>query len=231
MNAIHVCADTMEQVYPMQGSKYVQSNVGNTYAEAKEKLQEDRFVLFSGTPCQVAALKSYLGNKVYDKLFTLDLVCHGVPNNRFFHQYLSTFEKEYNGKVTDFHFRHKRPDWLHGCMWAKLKKGERYITKEIFHVESPYFDFFSQKDKSCRQSCSVCKYATSSRVSDMTMGDFWGFQKAGINIAYNNGLSCLLVNDKRMLPILGELNLNLQEVAIEHIVNGNAQLRKTLSEG
>lgn len=226
MNAVYVCAETMAQVYPMQGSKYVQSNVGNSYNEVKKKLQDDRWVLFTGTPCQVAALKGFLGNKEYDKLVTLDLVCHGVPNNRFFHQYLSIIEKQFNGKVTDFHFRHKRPDWLRGCIWIKIKKGKLYITKELFHIESPYYWYFTPKNQSCRQSCAVCKYATSTRVGDMTMGDFWGYQKADIKIDYNNGLSCLLVNNEKMLPFLDELNMTLQEVSIEHIINGNAQLRQ-----
>lgn len=225
MNAVHVCAETMEQVYPMQGSKYVQSNIGNSYFEVKKKLQEDRYVLFSGTPCQVAALKSYLGNKEYDKLFTLDLVCHGVPNNKFFHQYLSVLEKQYKGKVTDFHFRHKRPDWLNGSIWMRIRKGKRSVVRELFHIESIYFGVFSKKNQSCRQSCSNCKYACSQRVGDMTIGDFWGFQKNKIEFEYKDGLSCVLVNDTKILPILCELNLYLQEVPVDSIINGNGQLR------
>lgn len=225
MNPVHVCAETMEQLLPMQGSKYVQSDVGNSYQQVKRKLDEGRFVLFTGTPCQVAALRSFLNKKSYEKLFTVDLVCHGVPNNLFFHQYLTLIEKQYQGKVVDFHFRHKRPDWLNGCVWMKIKKGNRYITKELFHVECLYFGCFSPKNLSCRLSCASCKYSCSKRIGDLTIGDFWGYKNSDIKLHFQDGLSCVLVNDNRLLPIIEELNLNLQEVPIDAIIQGNAQLR------
>ncbi len=225
MNPIHTCAETIDQLTPMQGSKYVQSNVGDIYKQVKKKLDENRYVLFSGTPCQVAALRSILKNTNYEKLFTIDLVCHGVPNNKFFHQYLGLLEKQYNGKIVDFHFRHKRPDWLNGCIWIKLKKNKKYITKELFHIESPYFKMFSLRNQSCRLSCSECKYSCSKRVGDLTIGDFWGFQKLDIDLQYQGGLSCLLVNDAKIYPLIDEINMNLQEVSVDSIIQGNAQLR------
>lgn len=225
MNPVHVCAESIEQLAPMQGSKYVQSDIGLAYRQVKKKLEEDRYVLFTGTPCQVAGLKSFLKNKSFERLFTIDLVCHGVPNNAFFHQYIGFLEKQYDAKVIDFHFRHKRPDWLNGCIWVKFKKKNKTFTRELFHKESLYFKMFTQKNQCCRLSCAECKYACSHRVGDMTMGDFWGFDKAGITLKYNKGLSCVLVNDARALSIIDELNLELQDVTIDSIVNGNGQLR------
>lgn len=225
MNPIHSCAETIEQLEPMQGSKYVQSNVGNTYKRVAEEIAKDRWVLFTGSPCQVAALRHFLGNKNSDKLITIDIVCHGVPNNVLLHRYVASLEKQYKGKVVDLRFRHKRPDWLNGCISVKIKKGEKYITRDIFHLESIYFTLFTPKNKSCRQSCAECKYSAPVRVGDMTMGDFWGFENAGIKMKYNNGLSCLLVNNDRMLPLLKEFDLAIQEVPIETIINGNAQLQ------
>ena len=225
MNPIHTCADTMDQLAPMQGSKYVQSNVGNSYRHVVEELAKNRWVLFTGTPCQVAALRHYLSGKNCDKLITVDLVCHGVPNNAFFHSMLNSLEKRYGGKVVDFHFRHKNPDWLNGCLWVKFQKGKRTFTKKLFNVEIPYFTMFNKKNQCCRQSCSVCKYATLQRVGDMTMGDFWGYEKVGIDLKYERGLSCLLVNNDKMLPIIDELNLATQEVPIDSITKGNGQLK------
>ena len=226
MNAVHVCAESMEQVLPMQGSKYVQSNVGNAYIEVMDRLLEDRFVLFSGTPCQVAALKSYLGDKEYEKLFTLDLICHGVPNNRFFHQYLSFLEKRYGGKVTDFHFRHKKPDWLNGCVWMEIKRGKRRLPRELMYVESPYSKMYSGRNQCSRLSCSHCKYACTQRVGDMTIGDFWGYRKEEIGFDYRDGLSCVIVNHPKVLPILNELKLIMQEVPCDSVINGNTHLRR-----
>lgn len=225
MNPVHTCAETMEQLAPMQGSKYVQSNVGNSYKQVAEELAKDRWVLFTGTPCQVAALRHYLGNKNSEKLIAIDIVCHGVPNNAFFHSMLNSLERRYDGKIVDFHFRHKRPDWLNSCLWVKFQKGRKYFTKNVFNVETPYFTMFNKKNQCCRQSCSVCKYATLQRVGDMTMGDFWGYEKVGINLEYKMGLSCLLVNNVKLLPILDELNLAIQEVPIESITVVNGQLK------
>ena len=225
MNAVHTCAETLEQLAPMQGSKYVQSNIGNSYKLVKEELSKNRWVLFSGTPCQVAALRQFLSNNNFEKLITVDIVCHGVPNNAFFHNMLSSLENDYGGKIVDLRFRHKRPDWLNGCIWIKIKKiGNKYITKDIFHQESPYFMMFTPKNQCCRQSCAGCKYAASIRVGDLTVGDFWGYEKASIKIEYKKGLSCLLVNDEKMFPILPKLNMTLQEVPVERILNGNDQL-------
>ena len=226
MNAVHVCAETMQEVLPMQGSKYVQSDVGKVYSEIKAKLRDGRFVLFAGTPCQVAALRSVLGGKEYDNLFTLDLICHGVPNNRFFHQYLSYLAGKYRGKITDFHFRHKNPDWLHGCVWMEIDKGSRKIIKKLMYAESPYSWLFSKKNKCSRLSCSSCKYACSGRVGDMTIGDFWGHKKVKIGFDYKEGLSCILVNNPKVLPVLDERDLTIQEVSIESIINGNTHLRQ-----
>lgn len=225
MNAVHACAETFEQLLPMQGSKYVQSNVGNSYREVREKLRQDRYVLFSGTPCQVAALKSFLKGKEYEKLITLDLICHGVPNNRFFHQYLSLLGKKYGGKVTDYHFRHKNPDWKHGCVWMEIDRGGKRIQKKLLYVESPYSYLFSKKNKCSRLSCSNCKYACQGRVGDMTIGDFWGYRKVKIGFDYRDGLSCVLVNNPGVLPILAEMDLILQEVPVDSIINGNTHLR------
>ena len=225
MNAVHVCAESMEQVLPMQGSKYVQSNVENVYSEVKAKLLDGRYVLFSGTPCQVAALKSYLG-KEYEKLITLDLVCHGVPSNRFFHQFLAAQEKRYNGKVTDLHFRHKSPDWLYSRVWMEIQRGKKKIHKALLLVESPYSMMYSGKNQISRESCSHCKYACTKRVGDMTFGDFWGYKKEKINFDYKDGLSCILVNNPGILAILKELNLSMQEVSIASIIEDNAHLRR-----
>ena len=225
MNAVHVCAESLEQVTAMQGSKYVQSNVGSTYAEVYARLKEGRYVLFTGTPCQVAALKSYLG-KEYEKLITIDLVCHGVPNNRFFHQFLAEQEKRYKGKVTDFHFRYKSPDWLYGRVWMEIKRECRKIHKALLYVESPYSMMYSGKNQISRESCSHCKYACSQRVGDLTIGDYWGYKKEEIKFDYKDGLSCILVNNPHMLPILEELNLTIQEVSIESIIEGNTHLQR-----
>ena len=103
----HIMVENKEDLWKLQGSKYVQSRIGRTYQQAKECLQHGRTVLFSGTPCQIAGLKSYLG-KVYENLYTMDLICHGVPSAEFFDGYIQELNKKYRGKVTEYKFRDKQ---------------------------------------------------------------------------------------------------------------------------
>jgi coenzyme F420-reducing hydrogenase beta subunit len=98
MEPEHICVDDLLDIKKIQGSKYVQSNINNTYTEAEKYLKEGRWVLFTGTPCQIAGLKSYLG-KDYNHLITADIICHGVPNVDFFIGYIQYLEDKVNKKV------------------------------------------------------------------------------------------------------------------------------------
>ena len=171
---LHTEAETIEQLLPMRNSKYVQSNVNDVYAKVRKRLQENRIVLFSGTPCQVAALKSYLG-KDYCNLLTIDVVCHGVPNQKYWKKYIAHIKG--NGTIQSYLFRNRgnKRTWNPasrvprcGTLEATVvaSRGEKRIParKDCFY--GPFV-----KNESFRESCYRCQYATQKRVSDITMGD------------------------------------------------------------
>jgi len=153
---------------PMQNSKYVQSEMGYSYAQCKHFLQNGRTVLFSGTPCQVAGLKRYLNYK-YDNLFTIDIICHGVPSPQFFNRWIQEIKSKYGENPIQLLFRHKddRKNRL-----SAFETKIVYETKTVYEAayNSPYYLSFIRAD-SYRECCYRCKYAQESRVGDISIGD------------------------------------------------------------
>jgi Fe-S-cluster-containing hydrogenase component 2 len=165
----HICIDNPADVARLQGSKYVQSDVKNTYAEAKKSLQVGRCVLYTGTPCQIAGLKAYLGRD-YDSLITADLVCHGVPSTAFFKGYIAWLEYKRGGKVAAYRFRDKTEGSM-SCGVGKVvfRKGGMNWDNMVYSPFHYYYQYFLSGDI-CRESCYTCKYAGGNRQGDFTMG-------------------------------------------------------------
>ncbi|NLA83437.1 MAG: 4Fe-4S dicluster domain-containing protein [Clostridiales bacterium] len=195
----HICIDSFNDIHKLQGSKYVQSDLKDTYYEIKKYLKSNRLVLFTGTPCQVAGLKSYLG-KEYDNLITADLICHGVPSYSFFKSYIQWIEWKLEGKIIDFRFRIKEKCWGHGAKVVYKKNG---IVKEksIVPIESCYYYYFL-KGYIYRESCYECPYAGPYRIGDFTFGDYWGIDKVHPEVNRSNGVSLVLVNTQKGLQII-----------------------------
>lgn len=175
METEHICVDNPADIKKLQGSKYVQSNVGTTFIEARQYLQDERWVLYTGTPCQIAGLKSYLG-KDYEKLITIDLICHGVPSATFFKGYINWLEDKKKGTIIEFNFRDKSHGWGHSSKATYQRKDgvQRNIILPTWH----YFHQYFMQAHIHRESCYVCKFACSDRQGDFTIGDYWGIEKA-----------------------------------------------------
>ena len=182
----------------LQGSKYVQSVIGDTYAQAKKDLLDGKSVLFSGTPCQIAGLKQYL-KKDYENLLTVDIICHGVPSKRFFQSFMEDYGKKLGGTITEFYFRDKSKG--QGMITRSVYKDMTGENKEKVLIGglTAYIHFFS-KSYIYRKNCYSCPFASEKRVGDLTLGDFWGFheeypsydEKQGLS--NGKGISCVLVN-------------------------------------
>lgn len=172
---VHSYTDKKEGVCRFRKSKYVQSNTGFVYRDVKKYLDEGRPVLFSGTPCQVLALHKFLGKK-YDQLYTIDVVCVGVPSPGVWRSYLAQLERENGGKAVDAIFRYKEMDGV------ILKKGQRNLTMHVtfdngktlyqFCDKNMFFKGFLDKLFQ-RPSCSHCKAKGFASGSDIQLGDFW----------------------------------------------------------
>ncbi|MDO5396829.1 MAG: Coenzyme F420 hydrogenase/dehydrogenase, beta subunit C-terminal domain [bacterium] len=196
----HIEIQNVKDLYKLQGSKYVQSDIGNTYKEAKRYLEKKRKVLFSGTPCQISGLNSFLGKK-YDNLLTIDIICHGVPSEQFFNDYIAEFEKRNSVKVKDFSFRDKsESSYMNSVICMKNETEEKIIFNG--KVNSSYTALFL-KSAISRENCYSCTFAQQKRCSDITIGDYWGFYSEHpdadkkYSISNSKGISCIIANTEK----------------------------------
>lgn len=232
----HKRIDKVNEIVDLQGSKYVQSEMGNVYWKIKDDLLKGKKVLFSGTPCQVNAVKSYLDNvKEKDNLYTIDIICHGVPSERFFQDYLANFEKKLDGKIIDIKFRDKTEGWgLKGKITYLSNKNNKKKEKIIFSHLSSYYKLFLNSTI-YRENCYTCKYACKGRCGDITIGDYWGIEKQhpeylvvnGGKIEPKNGISCILVNTKNGDILLADYSNELEKLksTFDKVELFNAQLK------
>ena len=228
-NVRHIAVSDEDKLALLQGSKYVQSDTRGIFRKTKEYLLSGKKVLFSGTPCQIAGLYGYLGRD-YDDLVTVDLICHGVPNQRMFGDYIRSL-----GAVKRFSFRDKSIGWgINGSAVIDNNGKDRKIR--LWQSESPYLYYFSRGEL-YRDSCYNCKYACSHRPADITIGDYWGIEKqhpeylktGGINA--DKGLSVAVANTAKGLDVLDMCQdiMDMRDSDFTKAAAGNTQLRKPSS--
>ena len=200
----HIETDTIEGLDGMRGSKYIQSTIGDVYKRVKVYLKSDRWVLFTGTPCQIAGLKAYL-KKDYDTLLTLDLACHGVPSSKIFESYLRKLEKRLGFAenalcLENYEFR-RRDGWGFAPSVSTASS-----CQNLFGVDALYMEAFN----ACalfRESCYQCDYARLPRVGDCTIADFWGIGRYGVRFQHSTrkGVSLVLANTDKGRAVINEL--------------------------
>ncbi len=166
-NVFHAGTDNAEELVRFQGSKYVQSNPENSYNSVKNELQKGRHVLYTGTPCQIAGLKMFL-KRDWDNLYTVDLVCHGVPSQISFKKYIKYLEADIGEQIQSFRFRNRNIFDASGYLIkVKYKNGKTFKCEAGGDL---YFRIFS-KNMSLNKACYQCGYAQSERLGDITIGD------------------------------------------------------------
>lgn len=212
-NLKHYLTNNKDMCIRMRGSKYLQSDINDIYLQISEKLKNGFRVLFTGTPCQVAGLRSYLDDD-YNNLFCVDLVCHGVPSQDIFHKYLS--DEDINGKVKHFNFRDKsHSGWNNFCFNISLDDGTR-IVREFNN--DPYGSLFNN-NVILRNSCYNCVFQRIPRQGDITIGDFWGFSEYHQDLDDDLGTSLLLVNNKKGKYLYNILKCNNKLLIKERLSN------------
>ena len=194
-DVFHTIIESPEELRHLQGSKYLQSNTVGVYRKTLKYLQNGRTVLFSGTPCQVAAVLRFVSDKRYTgMLYTCDLVCHGVPSRTLFKIYLQNQKKKVQGIIS---FRDKTMGWKNSfAMTVKYKDGEvrRTEYQNDFFLSSFLFDLV------LRKSCYQCPFSTLSRVADISLGDFWGVKSWPEQ--QQKGVSLVIVHSEKGLDLL-----------------------------
>lgn len=212
---VHSTAESIEELAPMRGSKYVQSRIGETYARAKRELESGREVLFSGTPCQIAGLKYFLRHKDYPKLTLVDIICHGVTPPVLWKHYIG-----YRGlghSIADVKFRDKQFGW------------ETPLFKIIFKDRGQYStdfgrDLFGQGfglGLTLRPSCSECRFKGVVRFGDLTLADFWGVRSVEPTLFDNRGTSLVLVHNEKGVRLINEATLLRKPINLRQAIEFN----------
>lgn len=195
----HILANDKASVQRMCKSKYVQSDMGGCLREVKSLLDAGKFVLFTGTPCQVGGLRNYLGMK-YHNLLTMDVVCHGVPSPQVWAWYVREALQQY--AITKIFFRDKTYGW-HKSVRMTYKDKNDYAFYSRWHPYDLYMKAFAQ-NISLRQCCANCLYATPARCSDVTVGDFWTIGPVLPCLDDNRGCSAVMCNTAKGHQIILE---------------------------
>lgn len=197
-NAVIVRAETQEQLEPFRGSKYVWSDPSGSYPLVKQDLEDGRTVLYTCLPCQAAGLRKYL-RKDYENLIIADVLCGGSPSPFAFQKYLETLTDREGRKTLNFQFRDKDKTGA-GVNCTYVLNGRKHF--ENWLENSFYFSFCSQSRISWRKSCYNCDYKSVSRVSDITIGDYWGVEKKHSEYKPRDGVSVVLVNTGKGAALL-----------------------------
>ena len=190
----HIAVTSPKELYKLLGSKYIQSNMGDCYHQVKKYLSENKKVLFTGTPCQISGLYAFLKNDP-DNLFTAEILCHGVPSPEIFRCYLKYISKNFlKGEVVrEYSFRNKSRGWKNFCIQAR---SERHTYRRFFYEDKFMHGFL--KNYYLRESCYQCRYAAKQRYSDITLGDFWGYERFDYpRFNYDRGVSIVLCSTKK----------------------------------
>ena len=202
MEVEHIIISNQEELKKVKGTKYVQSNINNTFQQIEIALKQDKKVLFSGTPCQVAGLRAFLGQD-YEKLTCVDLICHGVPSPEVWQDYMVSIST--NKKVDYVNFRVKNTE-LKTTQIVYYMNDERSMIEE--KNESLYMKGFIQ-NLYVRPSCFQCKFKGNNRLSDITIGDFWSAKEFHADIADEYGNSVLIVRTKKGQELLEQIKSEL----------------------
>lgn len=217
----HLIADSPSGIDSLRGSKYVQSLIeGTLYKKIFQLLKEGRKVLFTGCPCQVAAVKNYC--KGHNELYTLDIICHGVPSPELFAKLYSDIKRKYP-KLNAYNFRLLKSWGVSANINIEGEQNNRTITGPLSYFQSAFL-----KGLMHRENCYNCVYATKDRIGDITLGDFWGIgQDKPISEQHKLGCSLLSINSSKGLILFQNIKNNIffeEREITETIKGGNEQL-------
>lgn len=194
----HICVQNEDDLEKLRKSKYVQSQIGESYKQAKALLEQNKIVLFTGTPCQIGGLQAYL-RKPYKNLITQDIICHGVPSPKVWEKYLE--KKRKKGKIKNISFKDKSTGWH---SYSLTFEYENVKDSELVS-ENLYMRLFL-KNISLRHSCYNCAFKSKYRDSDITLADFWGVEKVNTKFCDDKGVSLVVLNTPKGKEIFDIVN-------------------------
>ena len=199
-----------EELRGFAGSKYVKSNPKEVYRKAKKKLQNGERLLYIALPCQIAGLKSFVGQKLQDNLYTIDLICHGTPSELLLNKFLMQYDIKLQ-EVDSISFRHKTSFALNGDFKQLTLKGSGDCYTLAFLHGLCYTN-----------NCYECQYAKKKRVSDLTLGDSWLSELSSNEV--QNGISLVLCQTVKGKELLTSGNLKTCPIDLNDAILHNGQL-------
>ena len=227
----HIRIDSIEELDKLRGSKYLQSKVQNIYKQVKVELENGINVMFTGTPCEVEGLKSYLDvvncrNK--ENLFLVDFICHGVPSPKLWKKYIQFGKSKINSEIKKISFRNKNFGWKQYATQIEYSNGKKYCKK---HFYDKYMNMFLQ-DLCLRPSCYECQFKKRNRVSNITLADFWGSQKVLPEFDDDKGLSLVFIHDSKGKNLIESLSdkVDLRVVDDEEVILYNPSMIKSVNK-
>lgn len=224
-NVYHIGIDKIEDLIHLRGAKYSQSKLGDTFQNVQQYLKSGRMVLFSGTPCQVAGLKSFL-HREYNNLFCVDFVCHGVPSPMAWKAYVEyRVKKDYSGELPrSINLRSKETGWSR-YRYSNVFKYENGKRSVCSSSDSLFMKLFVG-DYICSPSCENCSFKGYSRISDFTLGDFWGIWDFEPEMDDDRGTSIILCQSEKGAKLLDRISdkLVIKQVALEETSRQNQSM-------
>lgn len=221
----HMAVHSSEALSNLRGSKYVQSRIGETFLHVEQYLKDKKPVLFTGTPCQIAGLHNYLKQKKIDteKLYLVDLICHGVPSPLVWEKYLQSIS---NGKtVTSINFRDKSRSWSSFSLAISFADGTQY--KALANEDAYFKGFFA--NMTLRPSCHACAQKNVDRASDLTIADCWGIDHFLPEMNDKKGTSAIITHTEKGAQLLRSINdlAQIREVPIEKVLRYNLAMTES----
>lgn len=227
-HAEHVLVERMEDLLPTVRSKYFQSETAGIYEKVKTVLDTGRKVLFCGTPCQSAALQSYLG-EVNENLITMDFICRGNNSQRAYQAFIEELEGRYQSPVKSVQFKNKKKGWSSLGVLIQFENGQEYYDTR----ENSYWTLgYIRNNLYMRPVCHECQFRTLPRKSDFTVGDFWGIQNVGQEDLFQ-GISVLFANTQAAQQMLCSMQdvLVMEKRSLEEAIKGNPCILESPKEG
>lgn len=218
----HIRCSSIKDIEKLSGSKYVQSDISEIYKLILKDCKDKKRVLVIGTPCQIAGIRNFLGDD-FENLYLVDLICHGVPSPTLFERYLKWKANDMGqDKIIEYRFREKKFGW-----GTTYKAVTVTATATATATLDPYYEAFIYGE-TYRECCYECQYATTDRVSDMTIGDYWGIQKFHPDFfeKIEDGVSVILINSDKGNELMNEIKSDLfyLESLIKNVIVENSNL-------
>lgn len=226
--AHHVIINKKEELAPLMVSKYVESSMEGIYPQIKKLLSEGKQVLFVGAPCQCAAVYSYMNGKT-DGLILVDFLCRGANSPKAWRKYIEHLEAKYEGKIVSFRCKDKKNGWHSLGVRAAFDNGKEYYADSHHDLRVVAYHKGNLME---RLSCNECKFKTLPRISDITLGDFWGIKPEEVN-NIEMGISLCFMNSEKGKEMINNISdrLHILDKTLDDAVAGNSAVYQSAPKG